>query len=348
MVSVERSQTAATLIVCFWLGSMLLAQRGDQVPSRSAVIGVVIDQLTGNPVEDVVVEARADGFFDVASTDAAGRFVLSANFPPAVRLTARNYNRAAVVHGSGAFGQTTWDGDAKEFAIRAGQVVKDVTIPFWPAAVVTGRVTDDDGAPVVGARVHVLDRGAEAGRRMLVEASVMDGLFTFTDEEGRYRFLHPPGPVYLRVSSPELRRPALAGAGPLSPLAFRPTFVPGVVAMADAQPIMLDPGREHVADVALHREPSFSAEGVVSDERGPVSGALVSWADVDTPPLFEDWSATSTDASGRFAIHGLIKGDYTLTAKTRWNASTRRQPSVARCSPTSRLLAALGPFGLRP
>src|SRR3990172_5084428 len=194
MVSVGRVRTAVTLFVCLWLGSTVLAQRGDQSPSRAAVIGVVIDQLTGDPVEDVIVEARSDRFFDVASTDATGRFVLSGNFPALVRLSATSYNRGAVVHGSGAFGQTTWDGDARQLAITPGQVLRNITIPFWRAAIVTGRVTDDDGAPVVGARVHVLDRGAEAGRRLFVDTSVMDGIFTFTDEDGRYRFFSGPGP----------------------------------------------------------------------------------------------------------------------------------------------------------
>ncbi len=293
VVSLGWRRTAVTLVVCLWLGPALLAQRGDQAPSRSAVVGVVIDQLTGDPVEDVIVEARSDWFFDVASTDASGRFVLSGNFPPAVVLTATSYNRGAVVHGSGAFGQTRWDGEARELAVRPGQMLRDVTIPFWRAAVVSGRVTDEDGAPVAGARVRVLDRGAEGGRRLFVDASVMDGIFTFTDEHGRYRFLHPPGPVYLRVSSAELRRPAPGEVGSAKALAFRPTFAPGVAAKADAEPILLDPAREHIVDLVLHREPAFFVEGVVLDERGPASGALVSWAEPGTPE-FEDWYTTST------------------------------------------------------
>jgi hypothetical protein len=256
-------RTTVTLLVCLWLGSTLLAQRGDQAPSRSAIIGVVIDQLTGDPVEDAVVEARSDNFFDVASTDATGRFVLSGNFPPLARLSATSYNRGAIVHGSGAFGQTTWDGDARELSISPGQILRDITIPFWRAAIVSGRVTDDDGAPVVGARVHVLDRGAEAGRRLFVDTSVMDGIFTFTDEDGRYRFIHPPGPVYLRVSSAELRQPASTDAGSAKTLAFRPTFNPGVAAAANARPIILEPAKEHDVDLVLHREPSFSVDGVV-------------------------------------------------------------------------------------
>src|SRR6266702_2625432 len=76
-----------------------------------------------------------------------------------------------------------------------GQHVKDVLFRLVPAAVITGRVVDEDNEPLLGATVQALRYGYVRGQRQLVPAGEEQ-----TNDLGEYR-IHSMAPGRYYVSA---------------------------------------------------------------------------------------------------------------------------------------------------
>ncbi|HYN08940.1 MAG TPA: carboxypeptidase-like regulatory domain-containing protein [Vicinamibacterales bacterium] len=177
-------------------------------PTNSALItGRVLD-ANGSPAGAVVVALSGRGQPQAQSsrvlTDAEGRFFFS-------ELAAGNYSLTATKAGwiPGAFGRNRPGGTSLTVDLTDGERRGDITIAIWRYAVVSGRVTDDAGDPMVDADVRAFQQAFYAGRRHMTFAARAR-----TDDRGMFRFASLlPGEYVIVVPATVTTEPAgFAGA----------------------------------------------------------------------------------------------------------------------------------------
>ncbi len=130
------------------------------------IAGVVVDQLTGNPIEGAMVIARGEaGQMGRARTNARGAYLIDELREGRYRVSASARGYESAVH-PGAVG------------VRAGEITRGVNFRLRPKqqpepGVITGQVVDQrTGEPIRGAAVVAVSRGCRRRAR--------------TDDHGRY------------------------------------------------------------------------------------------------------------------------------------------------------------------
>ena len=278
--------------------------------ARSATVtGTVIDEKSRRPLPGVRLSASAAGFsFSFrdgetisrrARTDVKGKFRIAG-------LAARRYSIKA--------SKTDYLPATMPGVVAAVSAPGTVAIALQKAAGVAGRVTDEKGAPVAGARVRFV---AEQGIRAILRG-------------GPAALLGRPGVTSGLDGAFRLR--GLSAEKNLTLEATRPGYVPGRRAG-----VTLRSG-EVVKDLSLVLRRGLGAQGRVVDSAGqPVAGAEIrlsrperggnrfmfqvgAMADRDKPDA-------SSGRDGSFRVGGLEPGEYSL-AVSREGYARKRIPSV--------------------
>ena len=294
-------------------------------PSLCTVSGRVVTFSEGIPLKSahVVLQPEVSGAHpDVygATSDSDGQLVLKNVKPGRYEFLATH---AAYVD---QHYQSKGTDDGALLALRPGQEVTDVFFRLVLAAVVTGRVNDENGEPMVGAQVVALRKPSveeidkfSPHRPELVAASVAQ-----TDDRGQYRiFGLKPGAYYLKATDsgePPSHRVSVGSAfwfwewlGSQYP----PLYHPGVLQPDQAQLVPLHAGDEMQVDFSMQRMKSVEISGrVIASGGGPATRASVS---LDQPGA-DDFGfdiSDQTDENGRFRLKGVFPGTYTIRAYLR-------------------------------
>jgi len=190
------------------------AQQRDSNSSAATVGGRVT--IGGKPAARVVVilygygGSTGSGTF-AGETDAKGRFKIAGLAPGAYEIRPHAYVFVLP-------NQSPYAGANRRIVVRAGETIDDISIELVRGAVVTGRVVDENGRPMVGdvVRLHMLrgdnpppDSGAPSG---------MDE----TDDRGVYRLFGVPPGRYLVVVIHRLDRGNMSNAGGWGSRTFYP------------------------------------------------------------------------------------------------------------------------------
>jgi len=179
--------------------------------------------------------------------------------------------------------------------------------------VLTGRVYDETGEPVVRASVRALRFQYVQGERRLSQMGSAE-----SDDRGQFRIygLMPGTYVVAAAVRPE---PAVREGDVSSPVSFAPTYYPGVAAVAEAAPIAL--GLQHevsTVDFLLQLVPTARVSGSVSSPSGPVGGSLVTLV-ADDPFGAGPAPGTTMGArvmeDGTFTLSGVPPGRYNAIAR---------------------------------
>ena len=193
----------------------LAALATQQQPARGSIEGVVERAGTGEPIagaeirvmrvampveEDrvgprmAVVFTGSDPFAPVpAITDREGHFLLKDLEPGSYKITAARNGYAKQ-----EYGQRIPAGQGTVVTLAGGQTLKDVAFYLIPGGTISGRVRDDGGEPITGARVELLRATyVRPGKRdFRIAGSAL------TDDRGEYRlYWITPGRYYLKVDS---------------------------------------------------------------------------------------------------------------------------------------------------
>ena len=256
---------AATLVLS------LSAQIPVPAPHKSAEQGValctvsgrVVTAAEGSPLQWARVtlvqeHAGRHPLMYGATSDANGHFTLK-------DVTPGRYNFRATRNGYvDQSYRSDGTGDGALLSLRPRQEVADVIFRLISAAVITGRVTNEDGAPMVRARVLALRRATEEemieqGLPVSKKLDVTAVAGALTDDRGQYRiFGLEPGEYYLTVtdlSEPDVNLPLDQDYFVQKALGsdYAPVFFPGVSQLSQAQPISVGAGEESPADVECGR-----------------------------------------------------------------------------------------------
>ena len=305
---------ALALIAAF---SPLLAQepapRG-QRPQRFAtsaeatsVIRGRVTSTTGAIIRGAEIRAREVNGREnrLVTTDDTGAYEIRDLIPGSWNITASKTGFISLL-----YGQRRPFSAAEPLNVGTRQTVQ-ANFTLSRAGAISGRVLDEFGDPVAGARVQVLRSRFARGRRALSPTGVGDQ----TDDTGAFRlYALPPGDYYVGAAL----RAATAETPGLDVIVGAQTYYPGTPLIAEAQRIRLGPGEEQ-PNVTFSLSPTRSVRvsgTVLSARGGPAEDASVRLINNT------DFSLVSmplgnfgmTQAGGAFTIVNVVPGTYILQA----------------------------------
>lgn len=234
------------------------------------------------------LETGADGSFSFAGLP-AGDYWLTASDA----FTRDRYLR-------GGYKAQGSDGSSAVLTVKDGQRLRNVDITLSPAAVIAGRVTDEQGDPL--ARIMVM------ALRWTGSRPVRTGAPATTDDLGQYRlFGLTPGDYVVAAE----QRLAPTGAHPSGLLL---TYSPEALGPGQARQLQVVGGQVTPADIRMVRSRLFQASGLLLNARGePVAGGSVTLT--SEHGLDARGISASTNDQGRFFFRNLAPGTYRLVGR---------------------------------
>jgi protocatechuate 3,4-dioxygenase beta subunit len=264
--------------------------------------------IEGKPAPGVVVVLKSNERREwrqiAGATDAEGRFKIAGLAPGTYEIAMHAYVFARAIQSPNAR-------NAERVVVGAGEMIDDVSIELLRGGVVTGRVTDEDGRPVVGGYVSLqIPPGAQATNSRLGSES-LSGAFD-TDDRGVYRIFGVPPGRYLVVIHQYLD----GGRSSYQ------VFYPNTTDQSKATVMGVSAGEEKtgINITVVPPEKTYAASGRVIDA---ASGKPVPEAYIDCRPLDNDYNKMSmvpgaagfrnTGSDGGFRLIGLRPGQYRLS-----------------------------------
>lgn len=286
------------------------AARGDEAKGTAILRGTVTVGKAGTPVRRAVVWARSltGGATAVASTDDRGRFEIR-------DLRAGRYNVTAMKSGL-LTGAPRTDGDSPRqqlVDVVDGQVIDKLAIVMSRGGVISGRVVDEFGDPMVGARVApMLVVSTSAGR------STLPGATFLTDDHGVFRaHTLAPGEYLVSVMAPYAPR-GVEVTGSVD-AGYVTTYYPGVDAAGDARAVIVAADSETAGvnfAMAASRLARVSGRVVLSTGEAATIGTVrLLPADAALARVSAVDARMATVADGHFTIQAVPPGVYQVLAR---------------------------------
>ncbi len=280
-------------------------------PANCTVQGQIIQAPGGLPIRKAGIRLFSSGGEEedsteyAAVTDAEGRFKIENVKPGTYRLYFGRDGFVAADKGHHGWGML--------LSLEPAQEVKDLLFHLTPAAVITGRVRDDDGDPVRNANVlaipyRAVSHGADR-RRPLHNADQCS-----TNDLGECRISGLAPGRYLVAAQPEFRAgPLIKNGTDKNAQVCTTTYYPGETEKKLAAPLELRAGDEVPVKVTLRSVHTFHVRGQVIN--------LPAWTSKEEAELMlqpqdeenEIYLPTGDlDKDGAFDIKGVAPGSYSI------------------------------------
>ena len=286
------------------------AQRGSE-PVPVPATGIVRGRVTGAngvPLRGAEVRVRDPNGREnrLVTTDEEGRFEVGNLVPGSWTVSAAKGGFLTQQYGQrGPFSAP------QTITLTAGQRAT-ANFMLQRGGAIAGRLYDEYGDPVAGARVQVHRLRYERGRRALLSAGVGDQ----TDDTGAFRvYALPPGEYYITA----MMR-AAGASGIVDVTVGAPTYYPGTSSLSEAQRLRLGPGEE-LNGIGFAMQPArpVSVSGVVVLASGaPARDTSIQLTTNDghfavgSAPL---GNFGRTGADGTFTMPNVPPGNYRLQAR---------------------------------
>lgn len=305
-----------TSLTILLLAAFAAAQNSGAVtdaPKRAEVEGVVTKEPGSEPVKKALIEliaenqALAGDYTAISGPD--GTFRIENVLPGRYRLFVE---RTGLLDTDKSHQRS----EGRVLALSAGQELKNVNVHLEAAAVLHGRVSDEDGDPLPNAEVTVLRQTFVSGHRHWEQAGAER-----TNDLGEYRVANlPAGSVYVSVSPPPDFKSLIeaGGAGAdthnsvnVSPsTSYQTTYYPGTTDRSQATPLQLHPGDEFPINFSLTPTPSLSIQGSVVN-LPPRSSATIMLQSRDFRLVL---NGAEMHKDGSFVIRDVSPGNYEIVA----------------------------------
>jgi protocatechuate 3,4-dioxygenase beta subunit len=319
------------MIVTWTLFAQTSAPSSDNTehPAASCVVaGRVVTAAEGNPLKSarVVLVPEQSGSrrqpYAIAS-DGDGRFILKDVVPGRYQFFATRPGFLEQKYQAKGI-----DGGAV-LSLKPGEKVSDVLFRMTLAAVVTGRVTNEEGEAMPRVNVLALRAPSEEeiedeGRFAHRKPELWPVAAAQTDDRGQYRiFGLKPGEYYVRVTeSFEPDRNVMADQSWIRELLgseYAAVYYPGVAQLSQAQMVSVRAGDEVQTDVSMQRVKTVQVAGQVIGPNGPAKNASVS---LEQPGVVDVDHQDTTDEKGNFRLRGVPPGSYVFVVYQRGDGDT--------------------------
>lgn len=222
----------------------------------AAVRGRVVDGA-GQPVTDATVFLRGRNLARRTVSGRDGEYAF-------IDLPLASVDIFAEKHGHSLLPQGPQLRPGASVTLAAGRTAEGVDLLLAPWSSVTGRVVDEYGEPVQGARVQLMTSRYERGRQRLVGAGAA---IRTTNDLGIYRLWNvTPGRYLVSATVGEVLSAELPGYGR--------SYYPGTDDPAAASPVTIATSQEVTGvDLILTRQPTANISGRLLDAEGrPTNG----------------------------------------------------------------------------
>lgn len=298
-------------LLLFLLALSLFAQQRDQAKATCSLAGSVVKDQGGEAVKKAtiqVISQEAEGGLYSAVTDGEGQFTLDSLAPGRYRVFVERTGFIEV-------DKHRRHSEGTELTLQPGQHIKGVVLRVVPAAVITGRVIDEDGDPMPNVEISVLRFSYMSGRRkMATERSER------TNDLGEYRIGGLLSDRYFLAASPppdfSSAEPTNQPESPSKPDTFYvTTYYPGTSDRSQAAAVELHPGDETKIDFSLVRSQTFRIRGTVADaaSASPASSNAKSVVMLHPKDFNVVFNAAEVDKDGTFEIRGVAPGSYMIS-----------------------------------
>ncbi|HEV2885180.1 MAG TPA: carboxypeptidase regulatory-like domain-containing protein [Pyrinomonadaceae bacterium] len=302
----RRVLTFAAVLSCFAVHSVAYSQISSQ---KKVATGSVSGRVTihakgrsGIIVGLRVAEVRGQSsLLWKAVTDADGNYQIT-NVP------AGNYQIAPVAPAFVVSDTDAFRRAGKTLVITEGETVTGINFSIVRGGVITGRVTQTDGSPVIEERVTVVP--VNQANQRYVSSSFQ------TDDRGVYRvFGLPAGEYKVSVGQNEMAQFSPANRG--RPV-YERVFYPDATNITEAKAITVDEGSEATnIDITVSPSaPGFAASGVVveGETNKPVPNIRFGLQRVSanrrSPPMIG--IVATSGSQGEFRLENLAPGKYAI------------------------------------
>jgi protocatechuate 3,4-dioxygenase beta subunit len=192
-----------------------------------------------------------------------------------------------------------------KYSLLAGQGVKNSVLKLTPAAVVRGRVTDQDGDSMDNLQVQLISAAKSTPRFMALVVGRGSG-GVMTNDIGEFRMSGiAPGRYYVKAipALPKPQKPKREGAQLTAQV---PTYYPAAITKTAATALELHGGEEITVNITLQRSTLFPVSGTVKTG----SGGLVDHGVVTARQGYTPY-ASSLVTNGKFEV-ALPMGEFTF------------------------------------
>jgi hypothetical protein len=323
-------------MTCLIALALLVAQArpaSEPAVATSRVHGVVVKADTGAPVVRATIELiRMDGRAWEETTDEEGRFDLAPLPAGRYTLTAQKVGYVAA-----RAGQRSPSDQNHGFALADGQSL-EFTVRMPRGGAIEGHIVDERGEPVGEVRVRALrSEYVQGGRRLAARKAVQ------TDDRGHYRLYGlQPGTYYVTAAQGGMDiptfEPGRSGREVARANGFAPTFLPGTVTAADAQPVSVRAGEDVLgADFVLRSVRLARISGTVVDSRRlPARDCLVMLNPARNHSVgLNDLKLVEVGADGTFVLSSVAPGEYRLDVQPKARFEEVAQTGRAGISPST-------------
>lgn len=312
------------LVFCL-LSALIPAKTQDFAAANkpSSIAGTVVKEPGSEPLKKVLVqivaENQKEGGNYTATTNADGHFHVENVVPGRYRVF---FERTGFVEVNGR----GFKADVNVLTIHDGQSVEDLLFRMLPTAVISGRVTDEDGDPVSEVRIVAQKRRpGKAGRESVATAGTNDlgeyrisGLFP-----GQYWIVAIPAPDARDYEKPQGKSPAHeSDDAPQQDTRYLTTYYPGTYDAMQASPVTLKAGDEMPVALTLVPARTYRVRGIITGVT-PKQKTVVELVSQGGD------SARSSDVGpdGQFEVRGVGPGSYVMraTSGTDTQSLTARQ-----------------------
>jgi len=281
-----------------------------QEPAKASLKGSVVKEPGGEAVKKAIIELigenQDEGANHTATSDQDGHFKITGIAPGRYRLFVE---RAGFIQVE----KKRRRSEGLVLAFDAGQELKDQVLRMLPAAVIAGRVVDEDGDPMPNVEITVLRRKPSSGRPKLDPSGSAQ-----TNDLGEYRVGGLLAGKYYVSASPLPNFQSIVpartnpddSAAPPPDMAYVTTFYPGTSDRAQAGVIVVHAGDDMPVDFSLTRTHTVHIRGSVA---GLAAGAKAVIMLGGTNSMF---NAAEVDKNGRFELVHVAPGTYTLMTMT--------------------------------
>jgi hypothetical protein len=306
--------TRSLALAAFLVSAVLLAnaQESTTAPKASSIAGTVVREPDSHPLKkalvQIVAENQKEGGNYTASTDADGHFHIDNVVPARYRIYVEKTGYVEV-------NRRGLKSEVNIFTVQAGQPLEDLQFQMLATAVISGRVTDEDGDPMSGVNVVVQrKKPGKSGRETALNEA--------TNDLGEYRLagLFPGQYWIVAIPPPDIRdyeqqnqkaRPDANASEAQPDTRYLTTYYPGTYDAMQASSVTLKAGDEMPINLTLVPGRAYRIRGTiggVTAAQKPAVELLSKAGDAYRA------NANEIGPDGQFEVRGVAPGSYVLRA----------------------------------